>query len=130
MADFYSEMAQMARDLLAPTSQNGLGQGQITLTRTTPGAPNPATPWEPTAPTVTTVSIKGAVRGVDAKLVGTDFGGTVIVASDRVAICEAPSMTYTSGDVLAVDGRAVHILAVENIPAAGVVSAVKFTIRG
>ncbi|HSH83588.1 MAG TPA: hypothetical protein VK979_00295 [Guyparkeria sp.] len=129
MADFYSEMATMARDLLAPTSQNGLGQGTITLTRTSPGTPGP-NPWDPVAPVTQTVTIRGAVRGISKELVGTEVGGTVLLASDRQAICEVPPIDYTAGDVLSVDGVPVHVIAVEKIPAAGVTSAVRFTIRG
>lgn len=130
MADFYAEMAQMARDLLAPTSQGGLGQGKIELTRVTPGVVDPDRPWDPVEPITQTEPVRGAVRGISKELVGTELGGTVLLASDRVAICEVPSITYTAGDVLTVDGRPVHVIAFEKIPAAGVTSAVKFFLRG
>lgn len=130
MADFYSQMAAMSRDLLKPTSQGGLGQGEIKLTRITHGEPNPNAPWEPVEPTTQTETLRGAVRGVSKELIGTEVGGTVILASDRQAICEVPKMQYTAGDVLSVDGVPVHIIAFERIPAAGVTSAVRFTIRG
>lgn len=129
MSDFYADLAQMASDLLAPTSQGGLGQGSITLTRTSPGTPGP-NPWDPVTPVTQTVTIRGAVRGISKELVGTEVGGTVLLASDRVAICEVPPIEYTAGDVLAVDGVPVHVIAVDKIPAAGVTSAVRFTIRG
>jgi len=130
MADFYAEMAAMTRDLLKPTSQGGLGQGTITLTRVTPGTPDPNAPWEPVEPITQTIPIEGAVRGVSKELVGVEVGGTVLLASDRVAICEPPSIEYTAGDVLALDGVPVHVIMVEKIPAIGVTSAVRFTIRG
>jgi len=128
MADFYSEMRQMAEDLLAPTSQGGLGQGSIVLSRQSsePGA----NPWDPPVTTTTTETLKGAVRGVSKELVGVELGGTVILASDRQAICAVPAMGYTAGDALVVDGVPVHIVAVQNIPAAGITSAVRFIIRG
>lgn len=129
MAGFYEQMQAMARDLLKPDSHGGLGQGEITLTRSTPGTPGP-NPWDPVTPTTQTVPLRGAVRGVDARLVGTEVGGTVLLASDRVAICEVPSIEYTAGDVFAVDGKAVIVIAVENIPAAGIPAAVRFIIRG
>lgn len=129
MADFYAEMAQMARDLLAPTSQGGLGQGVLELTRVTPGVPDSDQPWLPVQPVRQTVPIRGAVRGISAELVGANMNGTVLVASDRQAICEVPAIEYTAGDVLTVDGVPVHVIAVENIPAAGVTSAVRFIIR-
>lgn len=130
MADFYQELAKMARDLLAPTSQGGLGQGVIKLISKTPGVIDPSKPWEPVQPVITEQVLRGAVRGVGKELIGVEVGGTVILASDRVAICEVPSQPYTGGDVLSVDGVPVHVIAVEKIPAAGITSAVKFTIRG
>lgn len=129
MADFYTEMAAMTRGLLAPTSQGGLGQGEIVLTRKTPGTPG-ANPWEPVEPVTQAETLRGAVRGVSQRLVGTEMGGTVILASDRQAICEVPQMQYQAGDTLSVDGAPVHIIAFERIPAAGTTSAVRFTIRG
>lgn len=130
MADFYQSMQQMARDLLAATSQGGLGQGEIILTRIIKGAPDPSAPWIPPADTKESETIRGAVRGVSKELIGTEVGGAIIVASDRQAICEVPKQPYTAGDILSVDGVPVHILSVTNIPAAGITSAVRFLIRG
>ncbi len=129
MADFYADMADMARGLLAPTSQGGLGQGEIVLTRKTPGTPGP-NPWDPVEPVTQAETLRGAVRGVSQRLVGTEVGGTVILASDRQAVCAVPALQYQAGDVLSVDGAPVHIIAFERIPAAGTTSAVKFIIRG
>lgn len=130
MGDFYTDMATTARALLASTSQGGLGQGRIELTRIEPGIVDPLKPWIPVAPVTTTVELRGAVRGVDKKLVGTEVGGTVVLASDRVAITEVPPIPYTAGDALSIDGVPVHIIQVEGIPAAGIRSAVRFLIRG
>lgn len=130
VVDFYSQMADMARGLLAPTSVGGLGQGEIVLTRTIKGTPDPSAPWIPPVDTTESQTIRGAVRGVSKELVGTEVGGAVIVASDRQAITEVPRQPYTAGDILSVDGVPVHILSVTNIPAAGVTSAVRFLIRG
>jgi hypothetical protein len=130
MADFYADMAKVSAQLLAPTSQGGLGQGVIVLARSTPGTPNPNAPWEPVTPTVTTETLKGAARGVDSRLVGTEVGGAVILASDRQVICAPPAMQYQAGDTLSIDGVPVHVIAAEKIPAAGVTSAVKFIVRG
>lgn len=129
MADFYSDMAVVVAQLLAPTAQGGLGQGEIVLNRSTPGVENPDAPWEPVEPVTQSETLSGAVSGVSKKLVGTEVGGTVLLASDRQAICSVPSIGYTAGDTLVVDGAPVHIIAVEKIPAAGITSAVKFYIR-
>lgn len=130
MSDFYTSMGQVAAELLAPTSQGGLGQGNVVLSRTIPGTPNPDAPWEPVEDTYQTETLRAAVRGVGKQLVGVEVGGTVILASDRQAICAPISMGYTAGDTLVVDGKPVHIISVENIPEAGIVSAVRFIIRG
>lgn len=130
MSDFYESMRGVAAELLAPTSSGGLGQGTISLTRTVAGTPDPDKPWLPVEPTKTTVSLDGAVSGVDSRLVGTEVGSAVILASDRQAICTVPSIGYEAGDTLSIDGKTVNIISVENIPAAGVTCAVKFIIRG
>lgn len=130
MADFYAEMGQMATELLAPTSQGGLGQGQVVLSRKIPGTPDPDKPWIPVEDEYKREPLRAAVRGVSKELVGTEAGGTVIVASDRQVICAPIAMGYAAGDTLVVDGVPVHVIAVENIPAAGVTSAVRFIIRG
>ena len=129
MADFYSDMAKMASDLLAPTSQNGLGQGTIILSRIVPGPP-PDNPWEPPTTVEQSEPLRGAARGVSQELVGVEVGGTVILASDRQVICAPIEMGYTAGDTLIIDDVPVHIIAVQNIPAAGTVSAVRFIVRG
>jgi len=127
---FYDQMQDMVRDLLKPDTDGGLGQGVIKIQRTSPGTPDPLNPYAPVTPVISESTIKGAVRGVDAKLVGTQAGETVLLSTDRVVITEALATPYKAGDTLTIDGRAVSILAVENIPAAGTVAAVRFTVRG
>lgn len=129
MPDIYTQMAAVAAQMLAPTSQNGLGQGQIVLSHSVPGTPNPAKPWEPVEPTVTTETLKGAARGVDARLVGTEVGGTVVLASDKQVTCAPPAIDYAAGDTLTIDGVPMHIIAVQKLPAAGTTVAVKFIVR-
>lgn len=128
MSDFYESMRQTAEDLLAPTSQGGLGQGNIVLSRQTSVPVD--NPWHPPVTTTSTETLRGAVSGVSKELIGVEMGGTVILASDRQAICAPPQMGYIAGDTLVVDGVPVHIVAVQKIPAAGVTSAVRFIIRG
>lgn len=129
MADLYTRLQGTTRRLLRPAAQGGLGQGEIVLTRKTPGTPGP-NPWDPVEPVTQAETLRGAVRGVSQRLVGAEMGGTVILASDRQAVCEVPQMQYQAGDTLSVDGTPVHIIAFERIPAAGTTSAVRFTIRG
>lgn len=129
MAGLYDDMATMARDLLAPEDVGGLGQGAIQLIRITPGAVDPDKPWLPVQSIEQTETLSGAADGVSSELVGTEAGGTVIIASDRAVVCAAPTMQYQAGDLLSVDGVRVNILSVQRIPAAGTVVAVKFIIR-
>lgn len=86
MADFYADMAKMARELLAPTSRGGLGQGTITVVRTTQEEKPADWPeWEPWTGeiTVRTYLLNGVVRGIEADLVD----GTSILATDEILIC-------------------------------------------
>lgn len=129
MADIYSRMAEVSARLLAPTSQGGIGQGSVILTRVTPGVPGP-NPWDPVTPTTQTETLRAAVRGVDRRLVGTSVGDAVVLASDRQVICSPPAMEYQPGDTITIDGVPVHVISVENLPAAGIRSAVRFIIRG
>lgn len=128
MPDIYTQMAAVAAQMLAPTSAGGLGQGQIVLSHATAGTPG-ANPWEPVEPTITTETLKGAARGVDSRLVGTEVGGTVVLASDKQVTCAPPAIAYTAGDTLTIDGVPMHIIAVEKLPAAGTTVAVKFIVR-
>ncbi len=127
MADFYGSMQAMARDLLAPTSAGGLGQGTLMLTRRT--RIPPANEWEDPAWAAQSETLRGAMSGVSKEWIGVEAGGAIIVASDRQAICAVPAMEYAPGDVLSVDGKPVTVLRVDNIPAAGTPAAVRFLIR-
>lgn len=129
MSDFYTDMGDFVRNILGATSEGGLGQGEIALKRITKVTPDPTKPWEPVFPQVTTQKLRGAVKGIDAKMVGVEVGGTVLLATDREAITEVPSIEYQAGDILSIDGFDVNVIAVKPIPAAGIRSAVKFYIR-
>lgn len=130
MTDFYADMAQVAKDMLAPTGEGGLGQGSIQLVRYTPGDA-PAHPWEPPATETRTVTVlNGAASGVAKELVGTPVeNGGQIVATDRQVIVAPWGGGYEPADVLELDGIPVTILSVKNIPAVGTVCAVRFVVR-
>ena len=130
MGNFYADMRQTAIDLLAPTDEGGLGQGDIQLVRYVPGAP-PANPWDPPAPSTRTVTpLDGAARGVGKELIGTpvETGGQ-IVATDLQVIVAPWGGSYDPGDVIEIDGTPVTVLKIENIPAAGTVCAIRFVVR-
>lgn len=127
---FYAQMAAMARDLLKPDTEGGLGQGNLVLHHNTIPAPDPDKPWEIPEPIVQMELIRGAVKGVSEELIGKEVGGAVIVASDLEAICEVPQIPYTVGDDLYVDSDPMKIIDIHKIPAAGVTAAVRFILRG
>lgn len=149
MVDFYADMAQMAREVLAPTSAGGLGQGVITVIRTEQAKMPPGWPtWEPWPGEVTTKTylLRGAVSGVSKELVD----GTNILASDQMLTCAdwmalistqigdddpVTSNTVVPFDlavpeVVNVDGVPFTTLQRVPVPGAGVKVAHKFIIRG
>ena len=130
MTDFYAEMAGVTAELLASTSEGGLGQGEIVLVRYTAGSA-PANEWDaPTTPTRTELTLAGAAKGVSEKFIGTMAGSETIVGSDLEVIVAPFAGGYDPGDVLEIDSNPVTVLSVQNIPAAGTVSAVRFIVRG
>lgn len=128
MDEFYSEMQQMAKELLAPTSEDGLGQGHIELARTVTFTPDEDKPWE-TETDVDKETLKGAVKGISKELVGSEVGSAVIVATDLEVTAAVPDRMYEPGDTLLIDGKTVQVLKFQKIPAAGTPAAVKFIVR-
>lgn len=130
MTDFYQEMAGVAAELLAPTDDGGLGQGEIVLVQLTP-APPPLNAWEPPGtPTSTRTPLNGAASGVGKALIGTPLdNGTEIIAGDLQVIVAPWDGTASPEDVLALDGQAATVMAVERIPAIGIAAAVRFIVR-
>lgn len=148
MAGFYDEMADMARELLAPESAGGLGQGVITVERIEQEPMPPHWPtWEPWegAITIKTYLLRGAVSGVSKELVD----GTTILASDQMLVCadwqqlistkvgEDPAVASKAivpfdlkvGDIVQIDGKPVTTMQKIAIPGAGIVAAHKFIVR-
>ena len=135
MGDFYDDMRAVGRDLLAPTSGGGLGQGEIAITRYAAGPP-PDNPWDaPSPPTPTRIPLDGAARGVGKELVGTPVeNGGQIIATDLLIIVSVPESGYSANDyqptdVLEIDGSPVTVMSVKNIPAAGPPCIIQFVAR-
>lgn len=97
--------------------------GTVTLTRTTPGTPDPSTPWIPGSPSTATYTLQARVDGVAAdRIDGTTILATdlMVIASPRatlagVAVDLVPQIT----DTLAIDGAVRAIKKIEAVPAAG-----------
>jgi hypothetical protein len=131
MADFYGDMAQLARDLMAPTADGGLGQGIIELERSikVPGANE----WDAPSFTYERERLNGTARGVSARLVSspsTGETGPIILATDLQVTCAAPSRPYQTGDTLLLDGRPVTVIQHQQTPAIGTPVTVRFIVRG
>ncbi len=106
----------MAAELLAPTSEDGLGQGALELSRM--GAPVAGVnPWDLPTATETKEAVRGVVQGVSAKLVD----GAHILATDLQATIAAKGLTMTPqvGDTLRIDGAGKPVVAVRRTPEAG-----------
>lgn len=110
---FYDEMADMARELLAPEEDGGLGQGTVQLKRVTmtPG-PNE---WTPGVETTTLYDLAATVRRVSQKYVD----GTLIVATDNQITFAVPSTVPLITDMLVIDGDEHVMKDLRPIPAAG-----------
>lgn len=105
--------------------------GAVTLTRSTPGAPEEATPWIPGEPTLDVYELDARVDGVAEEYINE----TTILASDLMVIASPKAVhTLTDGDpadgavvdlvpqmtdTLAIDGAAKVIKKIDAIPAAG-----------
>jgi len=112
MARFdYARMQQTATRLL-----DRFQQGVVQLVRVTPGAPDPATPWEPGAPTQTTYPLDATVSRVSEKYVD----GTLIVATDNQVMFAVPEVAPSLADKLVIDGSVQVMKDLRPIPGAGV----------
>lgn len=125
MSDAYAYARERTVDALAQWST-----GTVTLTRTTPGTPDPSTPWIPGSPSTAIYTLAARVDGVAADRID----GTTILATDLMVIV-SPRATLAGvsvdlvpqiTDTLAIDGAAKTIKKIEQVPAAG--AAVRFHI--
>jgi hypothetical protein len=117
----YSRIQSTATRMLAR-----FAQGAVVLTRTTPGTPDPSTPWIPAAPTVATYTLDATVNGVSKEFVD----GTTIVATDLEVTAAAFGTEPGPGDTLSIDGKVVTIVKQMRIPAAGTLVCWKWIVRG
>lgn len=119
---FYDDMAAVAADVLAEFKQ-----GAVVLIRNTRAPADPSTPWIPGAATPTSYTLDATVRGVSGEFVD----GTEILATDlQVTSAVPPVVPSIATDTMTIDGRAVTILRIEQVPAAGTPVAYRFLVRG
>ena len=130
MGDFYDDMAQLAQDLLAPTSQGGLGQGTIEIERTT--LVPAVNEWTPPTYTYSRETLKGTARGVSQQMVGAPSvgeTGPTILSTDLSVTCTPPRLPFKAGDSLLLDGRPVVVIRYDQSPAIGTPVTVRFIVR-
>ena len=140
MADFYDEMAEMASEMLSPTSEGGLGQGTVVLIRRAPGPRNDLEPWNPPSPTEHRETLKAAVSIIQSRFSSSAgyMGETTILEGDLQAVAAVPkAIDWIPGGsdnatfYLQLDGgNEIPIIQVSTIPEAGTPVAVIFIARG
>lgn len=134
MADFYADMAKMATDLLAPTSDGGLGQGIVQLMRIRIGEkPND---WTDAPEFESLWTIRAAVKRLHQRY---ENGVLIIETGDQLIVSPTAVLTKLendsvnppqevpfaprNGDILVIDGVNRAIDNITPIPGAGTVSA-------
>ena len=123
---FYDDMADVASEELAEFKQ-----GVVTLTRVTPGTPDPLTPWLPGTPTTASHDLDATVAAVTVDQANAKFiDGTVITTADLLVTCAVPAVIPAMTDTLTLDGAVRTIKKIVVIPAVGTAVAVKIFIQG
>ncbi|KAF0102233.1 MAG: hypothetical protein FD144_2668 [Rhodospirillaceae bacterium] len=116
--DPYAYARERTVDALAQWST-----GTVTLTRTTPGTPDPSTPWIPGSPSTAIYTLAARVDGVAAdRIDGTTILATdlMVIASPRATLAGAAvDLVPQISDTLSIDGAAKTIKKIEQVPAAG-----------
>lgn len=77
---------------------------KITLTKTVPGTPDPATPWLPGTPTTDIFELDAKVDGVAAQYID----GTTVLASDLVVVA-SPKARHITHNGAPADGAVVDL---------------------
>jgi hypothetical protein len=112
----YGKLTGTAAKLLDKFSQ---GVVEIGTTATIPGA----NPWDAPGVVTSWQEVDATVSGVSAKYVD----GVNIVASDRQVLFQG---AVDVGDLMRIDGIAVAVLRIDNIPAAGDPVVTRAFVRG
>lgn len=120
---FYSDMAAIASDILTEFKQ-----GAVVLTHMTDtGTPlDVDAPWLGNTMTPVDYPLSATVSGVSEEFVN----GTTIVASDLEITAAVLAVEPVQADTVTIDGKAVTLLKIVRIPAAGTVVAWRLIVRG
>lgn len=119
MAGFYEEMKGMVSEVLLPDADGGLGQGTISLKRTTttPGAEE----WDPPTETTTTYPLDATVKRLHQRY----EGGVLVIETGDLVTFAVPAVVPALTDMLVIDGVERAITNLTPIPGAGTVVAYK-----
>jgi hypothetical protein len=121
MSAFYQEMADIASGILAEFKQ-----GLVTLSKTVPGTPDPATPWLPGTPTTETYELDATVSTAYVENASAAYqDGSLIEMSDLIVTCAVPPVAPSLDALIVIDGRPHTIKQINAIPAAGTTVAYK-----
>ena len=116
---FYDEMQVIAGDLLAEFNQGASSEQVITSTPA-------ANEWDLPSESVAEMVLDAVASGVSSKYVD----GVNILATDLQMTISAVGWTATAGMNIKIDGAAVTVLRVDQIPAMGTAVAWRVFVRG
>ena len=126
VADFYTDMQNIATSVLTEFKQN-----TAVLNRLTYAAPDPSTPWLIPAPTITNYTLKATASVVYADQGSAKYiDGKNILGSDIVVTCAVPAVEPVMSDTITLDGGVKAIKKITQIPALGVAVVYKLFVAG
>lgn len=136
MGEFYEDMAAFAREILAPTSRGGLGQGQVTIHRRALALPDPTAPWE--QPSGYRIDEAVAVDAVVDPNQNTLIDGSVVNTDELIVTTPALDIDLVIGrdgaafTLTAADGSftAAPVTKITRVPPIGRLVCVQFVIKG
>lgn len=139
MPDIYDEFAEMAREMLSPTSSGGLGQGRIELKRY-PQDRDSLEPWTPVDSNDSPVErevLRAAASVIRSRFNSSSgySGETAILEGDIRIVAAVPSIEWTLSDksplYVSIDnGPDMPVVLSSSIPEAGTPVAIELIVRG
>jgi len=107
-----------------------LGQGNVILTRITPGSQVPGMTWVASDPVSALETLRAAVSGASEYA-----DGVTVLATDLRIVAAVPALNWAMGGddggilSLSIDGKPVTIIRVRGLPAAGTATAIEIIAR-
>lgn len=121
---FYGRMADVADRLLGRFQQ-----GEVVLTRSMPGEPDPDRPWQPVEPVEQSESLQAVVSGAQEYA-----DGQTVLETDLRIVAAVPAIDWRPGGgavlSVSIDGREMAVVRARGIPEAGTAAAIELIVRG